>query len=102
MLISIRSMEIIPAINADNFEEIKEKISLLESLKSSTPKWVHLDVADGTWTKNTIWHNPEDLVGFNTFLNIEVHLMILKPEERIEKWLLKNIKRIIKTLLKEL
>lgn len=88
-------MEIIPVINAENFEEIKEKISLLESLGNGVSKWVHLDVADGTFTKNTIWHNPEDLLGLQTTLKIEVHLMILKPEERIESWLLENVKRII-------
>ena len=84
-------MEIIPVINVENFEEIKEKTKLIEPFS----KWVHLDAADGTFTKNTIWHNPEDLMGFKTPLNIEVHLMVAKPEERIEKWLIQNVKRII-------
>lgn len=84
-------MLIIPVINTETFDEIERKIKLIEPFS----KWVHLDAADGTFTKNTIWHNPEDLIGFKTSLNIEVHLMILKPEERIESWLLENTGRII-------
>ena len=84
-------MQIIPGVNAENFEEIKEKIKLIESFSN----WLHLDVADGTFTKNTLWHEPDDLIGFETSLNIEAHLMIDKPEKRIEQWLIKGVKRII-------
>jgi ribulose-phosphate 3-epimerase len=91
-------IEIIPAINAKTFEEIKEKIKLIEPYFD----WVHLDVADGTWTKNTIWHNAQDLLELKTSLNIEVHLMINDIDQRINDWLLPNacpakggVKRII-------
>ena len=83
--------EIIPAINADSFEEIEQKIRLIEPYS----KWAHLDVADGTFTKNTIWHNASDFNKLQTSLSIEVHLMINNVEKRIENWLLPNIKRII-------
>ncbi|MEW5907731.1 MAG: hypothetical protein AB1643_00920 [Patescibacteria group bacterium] len=86
-------IKIIPAINADNFEEIKEKIKLLESIK--LVDWIQLDVADGTLTKNTIWHNSSDLLNLKTNLNIEVHLMINDIERRVEDWLLPNVKRVI-------
>lgn len=84
-------VEIIPAINAETWEEIVQKIRLVEPFT----KWVHLDVADGTFTPNTLWHNPLDLVGFETPVNLEIHLMEDQPEERIEAWLLKPVKRII-------
>lgn len=84
-------VEIIPAINAESFEEVAQKIKLVEPYS----KWVHLDVADGTLTKNTIWHNAGDLNQLQISLSIEVHLMINNVEKRIENWLLPNIKRII-------
>ena len=83
-------IEIIPAINADNFEEIKRKIKLIEPHTD----WVHIDVADGTFTKNTIWHNATDLALLDTKLNIGVHLMINNVERRIDDWLVSGIKRI--------
>ena len=83
--------DIIPAINADNFEEIKEKIKMVEPYV----QWLHLDVADGTFAKNTIWHNAGDLRGLDTPLLIEVHLMINDVERRVSDWFLPNIKRII-------
>ncbi len=83
--------EIIPAINTDSFEEVKRRIKLVEPYT----KWVQLDIADGTFTKNTTWHNPQDLLGLETSLKIEVHLMIGDIEERIEEWLIASVKRII-------
>lgn len=88
-------MQIIPAINADNFEEIKKKIELIEPYLPPVGGWVQLDVADATFTKNTIWHEPKDLIGFETPLNIEIHLMIDDIERRIDDWLIPDVKRII-------
>lgn len=79
-------MTVIPVINADNFEELKEKIKLVEQYVDS----IHVDVADGSFTKNTIWHNPKDLIGFETRLNIEVHLMLNDIDSKISEWLLPN------------
>ncbi len=84
-------IEIIPAINTDSFEEVKRKIGLVEPYV----KWVQLDIADGTFTKNTAWHDAEDLLSLKTSLNIEIHLMINDIEERIEDWLIAPVKRII-------
>ena len=76
-------VEVIPGINAKTWEEVREKIRRVEHYT----KWIHLDVADGTFTKNTLWHNPLDLVGFESVAKIEVHLMESDPEERFEAWL---------------
>jgi len=84
-------MQVIPAINVDSFEEVKEKMGLVEPYV----KWVQLDVADGTFTKNTLWHDSTDLLSFKTSLNIEVHLMINDIEERVESWLLEPVNRVI-------
>lgn len=88
--------QLIPAINVDSFEEVIEKVRLIEPLANKFGiKYIHLDVADGTFTPNTIWNEATDLVGFETSLAIEVHLMITDIDRRIEKWLFDPIKRII-------
>lgn len=84
-------VEVIPAINARTWEEVVKKIRQVESFAD----WVHIDVADGTFTPNTLWHNPLDLVGFETSAKLEIHLMEDRPEERVEAWLVKPVKRII-------
>ena len=84
-------MLIIPAINADSFEEVQKKIKLIEPYFS----WVHLDIADGTFTKNTLWHNLVEFAMIETELNLEVHLMIDKVEEKIDHWFNPSVKRII-------
>ncbi len=92
-------MKIIPAINADNFEELMEKIKLVEPHIDS----IHIDVADGTFTKNMLWHNPSDLMSLDTSLYLEVHLMMNDMDNKISDWLMPNacpernrgIKRII-------
>ena len=84
-------VEVIPAINAESFEEVKKRLKMVKPYT----KWVQLDVADGTFTKNTTWHNPVDLLSIETSLNIEVHLMIDEIEERVEDWFIPAVKRII-------
>lgn len=83
--------EIIPSINVDNFEEVARRIKLVEPFVD----WVHLDVSDGTFTKHISWHNPKDLIGFETSVKIEVHLMINKPEKEIGEWLMTPASRLI-------
>ena len=84
-------IEVIPAINAESFEEVKNKIKLVEPYT----KWVHLDVADGTFTPNTLWHEPSDLLDLETDAFIEVHLMMADMDGRFSNWILPNVKRII-------
>jgi len=98
-----KGVEIIPAINANSFEEIQEKIKLIEFAQQPSKAafdgdgvgWIQIDAADGTFTKNTIWHNPEDLAFLETPLKIELHLMLDNMERRIEDWLLPNVHRIV-------
>ena len=87
----IAMVEIIPSINVSDFEELKKRIKKVEPYA----KWAHLDVSDGIFTKHVSWHEPKDLVGFKTKLKLEVHLMIDKPEKKIEEWLIKPVSRVI-------
>lgn len=84
-------VEIIPAINAESFEEVKRRIKLVEPFV----KWVHLDVADGTFTPNTIWHEPKDLLTLETPLFVEAHLMIADMDFRWRDWVLPRVNRVI-------
>ncbi len=84
-------MKVVPTINSTSFEEIKNRLKMIEGFDG----FIQIDVADGTFTKNTLWHNASDLLQLETDLNIEVHLMINNIEDRIENWLIEPVKRII-------
>lgn len=84
-------VEIIPAINAATWDEVVRRIRLVEPYA----EWVHIDVADGTFTPNSLWHDPRDLAGFTTSARVEVHLMADRPEERLPEWLVEPIARLI-------
>ena len=95
----MREIEIIPSINVETFAEIQEKIRMVEPYAEGPDnggiKWVHIDVADGTFTDITLWHNPEDLFALQTPLFVEVHLMIADIDERVQEWLRPIVRRII-------
>ena len=79
--------QIIPSINVSTFEEVQERIKKIEPFV----KWCHLDVTDGIFSKHITWHEPMDLPLIQTKLNIEVHLMIKKPEEILNESLQKKL-----------
>lgn len=86
-----KEIKIIPAINEVSFEEIKNKINLISGFFD----FAHLDIADGSFTPNILWSEPEKLKSIKTDIKIEAHLMVLNPEYVFEKWMQKNIVRII-------
>ncbi len=87
----MREIEIIPAVNAAAFKEVQRKVKMVEPYVS----WVHLDVADGSFTDITLWHNPGDLLNLRTPLFIEVHLMLGRIDERVQEWLEPIVRRVI-------
>ncbi|MEK7083131.1 MAG: hypothetical protein AAB972_03075 [Patescibacteria group bacterium] len=84
-------IEIIPSINAPTFQEVTERITKVEPYVS----WCHLDVTDGVFSAHSTWNNPTDLSALHTKLNVEVHLMVQKPETIIDQWLVRPIMRVI-------
>lgn len=84
-------IEIIPTIIAKDFQELQEKIKKVEPYVD----WIQLDVMDGKFVPNATWNNPEDLKKLPTKTKFEVHLMIIKPEEKIDQWKKSGVKRII-------
>lgn len=87
----MNEIEIIPAVNAKTFAEVQEKIRMVEPYVA----WAHVDVADGTFTDITLWHDPKDLFFLQTPLFVEIHLMIANIDERIQEWLRPIVRRII-------
>ena len=82
--------KIIPAINAQTFQEIKEKINLLKDLTNH----FHLDVAGLEFTGYQTWQNSEDLTKIENS-TFDLHIMLsLKPQE-ILKWAKENVKTLI-------
>ena len=84
-------IQIIPAIIAQDFEQLQEKIKKVESYVD----WVQLDVMDGKFVKNETWQNSYDLKSLNTNLNLEAHLMVQNPENIIDDWIKSGVQRII-------
>lgn len=94
----MEKIKIIPSINVPTFSEAVMRIQQVEQYLyplSDGARWIHVDVADNTFTTTTSWHNPSELKDISTPLFIEVHLMITRIDERIRDWLLPNVKRNI-------
>jgi ribulose-phosphate 3-epimerase len=83
--------EIVPAIIAKNFQELEQKLKMVEP----HAKAAQLDVMDGVFVGNETWNNPEDLEGLKTELLLEAHLMVERPQEIIGRWIKSRAKRII-------
>ncbi len=87
-------MRVIPAINCPDFICLKEKLGKGAEFSS----WVQLDIADGKFTEHKTWNHPEEILNLKSSilnLNLEVHLMVEKPEEVIEDWIKAGAKRLI-------
>ena len=91
--------EVIPAINAESFKEVKRRIKLVEPYAEGPDKggirWVHLDIYDGTFTPYTAWHNASDLLNLETKLLVEVHLMVSDMDIRWQDWILPKVERVV-------
>lgn len=90
-------MRIIPAINCENFECVKDK---LQKIKELNADWAHIDIADGIFAKHITWNNPEDFndLRFKIYdleLNLEIHLMVENPFDAINEWVKVGARRII-------
>jgi len=84
-------VEIIPAIIAKTFKELKDKVKLVEPYA----RWVQLDIMDGSFVPNTTWNKPGDLKYYDPGVLLEAHLMISEPEKFVERWIDGGVRRII-------
>ncbi|MER3570304.1 MAG: hypothetical protein C4348_01725 [Patescibacteria group bacterium] len=84
-------MKIVPAINAQTFEEVKEKINILKDLI----KHFHLDLTEKKYTGYQTWNNLEDLNRISESFEFDLHLMKEVLPQAVVKFNKKNIKRLI-------
>lgn len=93
----VKHILILPAINANTFEEIEKKIRVAEDILKYEPSfrhWVHIDVADGSASAVKRWHNPKDLHHLSSTLNVELHLMEQVDKKRFLAWCDHHVRRI--------
>jgi ribulose-phosphate 3-epimerase len=83
--------EIVPAINVRTFAEVTERIRTAEK----HARWIHIDVADGSWTPDAVWHNAKDFLNFSSPASIEIHLMVADPMVQMLEWLKTPMARMI-------
>jgi ribulose-phosphate 3-epimerase len=87
-------MEVLPAINCNDFECVRSKIEI----SSTFAKWVHIDIVDGKFASNLTWGSPEELtklIAEYPGLKFEIHLMVTDPETQTDIWLRAGAKRVI-------
>ncbi len=84
-------VDIIPAINCLDWQCVQPKVRAAERFA----EWIHLDVADGSFTFNKTWRDPLAWRELGTSLKLEVHLMVEHPEKFAEDWLRAGAHRII-------
>lgn len=75
--------EIIPAIIAPEFNEIKKKVGQVEGLVN----WVQIDVVDGLFAENYTWEHFQDLADLPGKVKVEIHLMVEQPEHYVSDWM---------------
>lgn len=83
-------MQIIPAINAKNFQEAQKQLEIAAQVVPAGGS-IHIDVTDGKFTANVTWGDPkklqELLINYKLLIaNFEIHLMVNNPEAVIEDW----------------
>lgn len=87
----MNTIEIIPAILAKNITEVREKMKMVEPCV----QWVHLDVMDGVFVANATWNNPDDLMHMRLAAKVEMHLMVVNPENVYLGWIQAGASRIM-------
>jgi ribulose-phosphate 3-epimerase len=95
--------EIIPAIIPQDFEDLREHISLVKDLVPI----VQVDVCDGKFVPSKSWpyvgdhgefhsiSNEDEGLPFWQEVDIEVDLMVSHPQTLIESWIKAGVKRIV-------
>jgi len=74
-------IEIVPAIIAKSFEELDEKVKIVDPYVSRA----QIDIMDGEFVSNQTINGYDELKNLNSNLKFEVHLMVNHPEDYIKK-----------------
>jgi len=87
-------MNVIPVINCTDAACVEKTLELARSFLHAGD-WVHLDVTDGIFSTHKTWNDPVAWSEMDDQFNLEVHLMVIHPEDYIVPWLDAGAKRII-------
>ena len=85
-------MQIIPVINCDDFQCVKNKVIKINEFVFNAIKatYIHIDIADGKYATEPKWNDPESLQEFiaknNFAFNLSVHFMMKRPSVEIKCW----------------
>ncbi len=77
-------MEILPAILAENAEELRSKL-LFPGLHQCA-QTVHIDILDGSLFGTSCFSKPEAISSHASLPNIELHVMTRNPLSHIQAW----------------
>ena len=89
-------MQVIPSINASNFEAVEELVGKAKKFLPRTTGWLHFDIGDGAFSSIKTWDEPAEFKKLKLgSLKSEVHLMVEDPEVVAKSWLEAGAKRLI-------
>jgi len=83
-------IEVLPAILEKSFGPVAEKIARLAGLVSRA----QIDIADGIFIPEESWHEQERLAELGGEVKLDLHLMVEKPEQWINRWSQENVFRL--------
>ena len=78
-------MTTIPVINCPDEACAREKSALVKTFLHDGD-WIHVDVTDGVFSEHATWNDAEAWKDLRDDFNLEVHLMVLHPENHIKEW----------------
>ncbi|KKQ92655.1 MAG: Ribulose-phosphate 3-epimerase [Candidatus Woesebacteria bacterium GW2011_GWA2_40_7] len=90
-------INIIPAILTNNVTELEEKVKRINDvsyIEGTTVRTIQIDIIDGVFADNRTV-DPANLVGLDTDLGLDFHLMVKEPINWIEKCANAGADRII-------
>ncbi|MBU2082036.1 ribulose-phosphate 3-epimerase [Patescibacteria group bacterium] len=79
----------------NDFEELKEKFERLQPFLAEFDNWVQIDITDGEFVTSKTNIGLDMLSYFTKSTNVEFHLMIVRLQQTIDKWIELKPKRII-------
>jgi ribulose-phosphate 3-epimerase len=87
-------MGVFPVINCSDFESVKKTV---DAARKFLPEgnFLHCDIADAAVTFHKTWNNPTDWARLRAPYELEVHLMVGRPEREIEAWIAAGVRRFI-------
>lgn len=84
-------IEVIPGILEQSFSAIVEKLRLVEEFCP----WIQIDLLDNSLFGNTSFHDASAFTNLRTTSKLELHMMVVHPENFVDEWASVGFKRFI-------